>query len=256
MQEGLHTISGSLAISELGFSARIHLPFLKPSSELEPQALSMLVRVPNFEDELFANLNLIIGVNYRLKESDICYIFEHADVDAILVDNEFLPLLAGFQKKHPNVSLIVDLDVHPSDHDISGSFNNAVLGGLQYDQENGGLGWGGLEAQAPDETAVVALAYTSGTTARPKGVEYTHRGAYMAAVGNVIESGLSFHSGRCRYLWTLPMFHAMGRPPSSSYAIVRLLIRVQDGRFPGQSQLRGELITALERSTTPRFGDY
>lgn len=55
-----------------------------------------------------------------------------------------------------------------------------------------------------------ALAYTSGTTARPKGVEYTHRSSYLAALGNVIESGLNYHEGRCHYLWTLPMFHAMG----------------------------------------------
>lgn len=57
---------------------------------------------------------------------------------------------------------------------------------------------------------MIALAYTSGTTAKPKGVEYTHRGGYLAALGNVIESGLNYHTGRCRYLWTLPMFHAMG----------------------------------------------
>ena len=57
----------------------------------------------------------------------------------------------------------------------------------------------------------MALAYTSGTTGRPKGVEYTHRGAYLAALGNVVESGLSFHDGeRARYLWTLPLFHAVG----------------------------------------------
>ena len=68
-----------------------------------------------------------------------------------------------------------------------------------------------LEAQAPDELAVNALAYTSGTTSRPKGVEYTHRGCYMGAVGNIIESGLNYHgTGRCKYLWTLPMFHATG----------------------------------------------
>lgn len=39
---------------------------------------------------------------------------------------------------------------------------------------------------------------------------FTHRGAYLAAMGNVIESGLNYNVGRCRYLWTLPLFHAMG----------------------------------------------
>lgn len=64
--------------------------------------------------------------------------------------------------------------------------------------------------QASDEEATFALAYTSGTTARPKGVEYTHRGAYLAALANVVESGLNASTPRARYLWTLPLFHAMG----------------------------------------------
>lgn len=93
---------------------------------------------------------------------------------------------------------------------MSGPFDEAVLEGRRYDRDHRAGGWDGLEAQANREEDVIALAYTSGTTARPKGVEYTHRGAYLAALGNVIESGLNYHTGRCRYLWTLPMFHAMG----------------------------------------------
>lgn len=59
----------------------------------------------------------------------------------------------------------------------------------------------------------MALAYTSGTTARPKGVEFTHRGAYLASLANIVESGLNVwnaNAERCHYLWTLPMFHACG----------------------------------------------
>jgi acyl-CoA synthetase (AMP-forming)/AMP-acid ligase II len=85
-----------------------------------------------------------------------------------------------------------------------------VLQGLKYDADTGAKGWDGLESQAASEDDVIALAYTSGTTARPKGVEFAHRGCYLAALANVIESGLNFQQGRCRYLWTLPMFHAMG----------------------------------------------
>lgn len=64
--------------------------------------------------------------------------------------------------------------------------------------------------QVDQEQSTIALAYTSGTTAKPKGVEYTHRGCYLATLANVIESQLNHPSGRCKYLWTLPMFHAMG----------------------------------------------
>jgi len=150
------------------------------------------------------------AINYRLKSDDIAYIFDHADVDAILVDAEFHHLLDGFRDDHPAIPLLIDTDTDISVGPSAGPYDNAVSEGLEYDKETGSRGWHGLETRAPDEEAVIALAYTSGTTARPKGVEYTHRGAYMGAIGNVIESGLNYHKGRCRYLWTLPMFHAMG----------------------------------------------
>ncbi len=57
------------------------------------------------------------------------------------------------------------------------------------------------------ETDAIALNYTSGTTGRPKGVIYTHRGAYLNALGNVAALGFTPDS---RYLWTLPMFHCNG----------------------------------------------
>ena len=50
---------------------------------------------------------------------------------------------------------------------------------------------------------MLSIPFTSGTTSRPKGVVYTHRGVYLAAMANIIESGLN--NGRCKYLWTLPM---------------------------------------------------
>ena len=126
------------------------------------------------------------------------------------MDEEFLPLLRGFRTSHPDIPLIVDADTDATEGELSGGFDEAVLEGLKEDTDQGGKGWHALTTQVEDEGAVIALAYTSGTTAKPKGVEYTHRGSYLAALANVIESGLNYHTGRCRYLWTLPMFHAMG----------------------------------------------
>ncbi|KAJ5444093.1 Acetate/butyrate--CoA ligase AAE7peroxisomal [Penicillium daleae] len=151
-----------------------------------------------------------VAVNYRLKKEDITYIFDHGDADVIIVDQEFAPLLELYRSQHPQVPIIVDTDTDATEGELSGPFDDAVLEGLRHDSETGGHGWAGLEAQAADEESLIALAYTSGTTARPKGVEYTHRGCYLAALGNVIESGLNSHRGRAKYLWTLPMFHAMG----------------------------------------------
>ncbi|RMJ28183.1 AMP-binding domain protein [Aspergillus sp. HF37] len=151
-----------------------------------------------------------VAVNYRLKAEDVAYIFTHSEADVIIADQEYLPLLDAYRKEKPSVPVIVDTDTDATEGQLTGPFDNAVLEGLQHDSDTGGHSWDGLEAQAADEDNLIAIAYTSGTTSRPKGVEYTHRGCYLAAMGNVIESGLNFHQGRCHYLWTLPMFHAMG----------------------------------------------
>ncbi|KAI9773964.1 MAG: Acyl-CoA synthetase member 3, mitochondrial [Geoglossum umbratile] len=150
------------------------------------------------------------AVNYRLKGDDISYIFSHSDVEIIIADEELVPLLDIYKKSNPSVPVIVDTDTDVSEGQLSGPFDEAILEGLKLDQETGANGWDGLETQVADEESVIALAYTSGTTARPKGVEYTHRGVYLAALANLVESGLNPQTGRCKYLWTLPMFHAAG----------------------------------------------
>ncbi|KAL4919307.1 hypothetical protein BDW62DRAFT_43395 [Aspergillus aurantiobrunneus] len=151
-----------------------------------------------------------VAVNYRLKEDDIAYIFIHSDAEVIIADQEYLPLLGTYRLSKPNVRIIMDTDTDATEGELAGPFDEAVLEGLLYDRDTGAKGWSALESQAASEDDMVALAYTSGTTARPKGVEYTHRGCYLAAMGNIIESGLNFHKRRCGYLWILPMFHAMG----------------------------------------------
>jgi len=155
---------------------------------------------------------IVIPINYRLKKDDISYIFQHADADFVIVDKEFTSLLDGFKEAKPDVPILVDDDTNDSSsEEEQGAYGDALREGAAYDKELGSQGWDGLAAQAPSEMDVNALAYTSGTTAKPKGVEYTHRGCYLGALANVIESGLSYHgTDRCRYLWTLPMFHAMG----------------------------------------------
>ena len=96
-------------------------------------------------------------------------------------------------------------DTDATEGQLCGPFDEAVLEGLNYDIQNGSKGWAGLP-QVVNEDDMLAIPFTSGTTSKPKGVIYTHRGAYLAALANVVESGLNYDKGRCKYLWTLPMY--------------------------------------------------
>ncbi len=60
---------------------------------------------------------------------------------------------------------------------------------------------------AIQETDLLTINYTSGTTSRPKGVMITHRNAYLNAIGTLLHHPMTMAD---RYLWTLPMFHANG----------------------------------------------
>ncbi|GJP52483.1 hypothetical protein CLOM_g11592 [Closterium sp. NIES-68] len=83
----------------------------------------------------------------------------------------------------------------------------------EWEGEGGGEGGQGGRGGVPsDEWDSMALNYTSGTTAKPKGVVCTHRGAYLSALANVLAWGLHALPGGQRpvYLWTLPLFHCNG----------------------------------------------
>ena len=186
---------------------------------------------------------VIVPANYRLIAADIAYVFDWADVDMIVADAQFASLLTegndNFASTHPDVHILVDDDVDATEGELRGAFDAAVLEGLQYEREgtkrprSGGAAsafslasadanWARLRAFAATqpghkplhEDDIIAIPFTSGTTAKPKGVEYTHRGTYLAALANVAEAGLNGDGDesfdRCRYLWTLPMFHAVG----------------------------------------------
>ncbi|KAI8152624.1 AMP-binding domain protein [Colletotrichum sp. SAR 10_70] len=78
-----------------------------------------------------------VAVNYRLKSDDITYIFDYAEVDSIIVDQEFLHLLDEFKQSHPSVPFIIDTDTDAIEGELSGPFDEAILEGLQFDQKQG-----------------------------------------------------------------------------------------------------------------------
>ncbi|MFF1788450.1 AMP-binding protein [Kitasatospora sp. NPDC058243] len=125
---------------------------------------------------------VLVPVNFRLKAEEVAYIVEQSGASVLLVDPELADALGGVTAKHKFVlgadsdALLHDFDNSPRRYEI-----------------------------AENDTATIN--YTSGTTARPKGVQLTHRNIWL----NAVLMGLHYGAGdRDVYLHTLPMFHANG----------------------------------------------
>ncbi|KRF28720.1 AMP-binding protein [Nocardioides sp. Soil805] len=124
---------------------------------------------------------VLVPVNFRLRPDEVSYIVEHSGARVLYVDPELDAELAGVTAEH-----------------------RFVLGedGDMFADE-------GVEPRAwePDESATACINYTSGTTARPKGVQITHRNIWVNAVTFAMHAAVT---DRDVYLHTLPMFHANG----------------------------------------------
>ncbi|KAF9152954.1 hypothetical protein BG015_004385 [Linnemannia schmuckeri] len=136
---------------------------------------------------------IICAINTRLAPKEVEYILNHSGAKAVFVDKEFVELVRD--SKLPKV-VIADTGVAASDE-----YERFLETGYQ---KAATLGWGGLD-QTDDENEGVSLCYTSGTTGKPKGVLYTYRGMYLAALGNAIEAQLRLDSV---HLFIVPLFHA------------------------------------------------
>jgi fatty-acyl-CoA synthase len=139
-------------------------------------------------------------LNVRLDAGPIAYCLEHGEAKALITDTEFSPVIAEAITGLEDPPLIIDVD------DPSGPGGDR-LGGSEYEDF---LLEGDAEFQwrlPQDEWQAISLNYTSGTTGKPKGVVYHHRGAYLNAISNVLGWNMGLHPV---YLWTLPMFHCNG----------------------------------------------
>ncbi|MBZ9719195.1 AMP-binding protein [Mesorhizobium sp. AD1-1] len=131
------------------------------------------------------------AINTRLDPDTVGYILEHAQSVMLILD--------------PACSICPE---------IAGSVPAFMLGNsdeglncLDLLSESDTVDSLDHRAFVTDEWQPICLNYTSGTTGRPKGVVYHHRGAYLNALGNVLALGLTH---RTVYLWALPMFHCNG----------------------------------------------
>jgi fatty-acyl-CoA synthase len=134
---------------------------------------------------------ILVAVNNRLSSTEIGYILQHSGARYLLADVtlEAQAGLAGLS----GVTVI--------------RYDDTGAPGEPYEDFLAGASPARPPSWLEHEEETISINYTSGTTGRPKGVQYTYRGAYLNALNEVIVAGLATDSA---YLWTLPMFHCNG----------------------------------------------
>ncbi|KAL3838750.1 hypothetical protein ACJIZ3_023341 [Penstemon smallii] len=145
------------------------------------------------------------AINTRLDAKNIATILKHSEAKIFFIDYQYVPLardalrllMANSEASMPLVVVIDDID----------SPTGVRLGALEYEQ----LVARGNPRYSPEEIAdewdPITLNYTSGTTSEPKGVVYSHRGAYLSTLSLILGWEMKIAPV---YLWSLPMFHCNG----------------------------------------------
>jgi fatty-acyl-CoA synthase len=136
---------------------------------------------------------VLVPINYRLTPEDFVYIVNHSGSTVVCVAREYLGTVDGVRDQMPDVKHFV-------------AFEGTGDGWVDYEAAITATGPGFTRPEI-GERDLLSINYTSGTTARPKGVMITHRNAAMNTIGTLLHLPIAVGE---RYLWTLPMFHANG----------------------------------------------
>jgi len=146
-------------------------------------------------------------INTRLDAKTIAFQLQHAETKVLFVDTEFSALVnQSLDLFPPNAKRPAIVDLVDT---TAGSVWPRCGGSVEYED----LAASAASSSAPplqlpeDEWDAIALNYTSGTTGSPKGVVTHHRGAYLNALQNLVETTLPRHAKK---LWVVPLFHCNG----------------------------------------------
>lgn len=142
-------------------------------------------------------------LNTRLDAELIAYMLDHGEAKVVIVDSEFAPVMRKAVSLRTSTAPIKVIDAI----DTLYRGPDETAGDIEYEDYIAGGDPNYAWDLPADEWDAIALNYTSGTTGRPKGVVYHHRGAATAAISNILEWDMPKHAV---YLWTLPMFHCNG----------------------------------------------
>ncbi|XP_028795254.1 probable acyl-activating enzyme 1, peroxisomal isoform X2 [Neltuma alba] len=149
---------------------------------------------------------ILCTLNSRLDGAMVSVLLEHSQAKVLFVDYQLLEVarraLNLLSKRVRNLPILVLI----TDSDGSSTIDTSSVS-YEY-EELLSTGSSGFEIVRPNsEFDPISVNYTSGTTSRPKGVVFSHRGAYLNTLGTILLFGMGFMPV---YLWTVPMFHCNG----------------------------------------------
>src|SRR6266568_7564903 len=173
----------SAALQALGVKQGDRVAYIAPNTHAQ---LESFYAVPQIGA-------VLVPLNYRLTADDFVYLINHSGSSMICADGDYLGAIDSIREQLPEVEHYVAL---------TGEAEHWLNYEAMLDASPG-------EFARPEiqETDLLTINYTSGTTSRPKGVMITHRNAWMNSIGTLLHAPMTCAD---RYLWTLPMFHANG----------------------------------------------
>ena len=191
--DGIAVLDGQVRLSYGELRQRCHLlaGALRQGNFSSPVA----VLAPNTHVMLEAHYGVpgsgrpLLTLNIRLSEQELAWIVDHAEASTLIYDSEWA------EKARAIAAL------------SSRSLQLVCAGGSKDEYESMLSSATPFFEPVADENHIISLNYTSGTTGKPKGVIYRHRGAYLQSLAMVAHTGLNADSAM---LWTLPMFHCNG----------------------------------------------